>query len=78
MLVSVAFAHELRHIAQISFEDILDDHSYGWTNILKMTPSQGIQNADSHAYLDVMATLQNKRILLAFGVNPAFGELELE
>ncbi len=34
--------------------------SYGWENVVKMTPKISLNNADSHLYLDILAELESR------------------
>lgn len=44
---------------------MLQDNAYDWRDIVKLTPSKALDNADSHMYLDVLAELEGRHYRLS-------------
>lgn len=60
-----AFSHELRHVKPFNLQDVNYPNSYGWQNVAQMTPDDGLDNAESHMYLDILSELQSRHWRLA-------------
>ena len=58
-------AHELRHVAPFKLTDVNYPNSYGWINVVGMTPaSHSLNNAENHMFLDILAELESRNYRL--------------